>query len=62
MQLFFCTNDIERCIKDSRCKWIIPYSNTLERLPIPTISSVKIGTNLTYSKIEALENAGFQLP
>ena len=58
MQFFVCTNDIERCVKGSCCKWVIP----LERPPIPTIWPVKIGTNLTHSKIDALENVGFQLP
>ena len=62
MQFFFCSDDIERCVKDSRRKWIIPYSDTQERPPLPTISPVKIGTNLTRSGIVALENARFQLP
>ena len=62
MQFFFCSNDIERCTKDSRHKWIIPYFDTYERPPIPTIWLVKIGTNLTCSKIVALENTRFQLP
>ena len=62
MQFFFCSDDIERCIKGSRCKWIIPYSDTQERPPVPTVWPVKIGTNLTRSEIVALENAGFQLP
>ena len=62
MQFFFCSDDIERCVKDSRRKWIIPYSDTQERPPVPTIWPVKIGTNLTRSEIVALENAGFQLP
>ena len=61
MQFFFCSDDIKRCIKDSRHKWVIPYSDTLERLPISTIWAIKIGTNLT-CEIVALENAGFQLP
>ena len=54
MQFFFCFDDIERCVKSSRCKWIIPYSNTQERLVVPTIWPVKIGTNLTRSEIVAL--------
>ena len=62
MQFFFCTNDIERCVKDSHRKWVIHYFDTLKRPPIPTIWPVKIETNLTRSKIEALENARFQLP
>ena len=61
MQFFSCTDDIERCVKGLHCKWVIPYSNTLERPPIPIIWPVKIRTNLTRSEIEALENAGFQL-
>ena len=62
MQFIFCSDDIERCVKGSRHKWVIPYSDTLEKPPIPTIWSVKIGTNLTHTEIVALENAGFQLP
>ena len=62
MRFFFCADNIERCVKGSRRKWVIPYSNTLERPSIPTIWPVKIGTNLTRSKIKALENDGFQLP
>ena len=60
-QFFFCSDDIERCVKGSRHKWIIPYSDIQERPPVPTIWHVKIGTNLTCSEIVALENAGFQL-
>ena len=62
MQFFFCSDDIERCVKGSRRKWIIPYFDTQERPPVPTIWPIKIGTNLTHSEIVALENAGFQLP
>ena len=62
MQFFICADNIERCIKGSYCKSVIPYSDTLERPPIPTIWPIKIGTNLTRSEIVALENAGFQVP
>ena len=62
MQFFFCSDDIERCVKDSCRKWVIPYSDTLKRPLVPTIWSIKIGTNLTRSKIVALEDASFQLP
>ena len=61
-QFFFSSDDIERCVKGSCRKWVIPYSDTLERPLVPTIWPVKIGTNLTRSKIVALENVGFQLP
>ena len=59
MQFFFCSDDIERCVKSSRRKWVIPYSDTLKKPPIPIIWLVKIGTNLTHSEIVALENTGF---
>ena len=62
MQFLFSLDDIERCVKGSRYKWIIPYSDTLEKPPILTIWPVKIGTNLSDTEIVALENAGFQLP
>ena len=62
MQFFFCVDDIERCVKGSRRKWVIPYSATLERPLVPTVWPIKIGTNLNRSKIITLENAGFQLP
>ena len=53
MQIFFCSDDIEGCVKDSHRKWVIPYSDTLERPPVPTIWPIKIGTNLTRSEIVA---------
>ena len=59
---FFCADDIERCVKGHRRRWIEPFSDYEERPPIPSVWPVKIGTNLTRSEIEALENAGFQLP
>ena len=37
MQFFFCSSDIERCVKGSNRKWVILYSDTLERSPVPTI-------------------------
>ena len=37
MEFFFCSDDIERCVKDSRRKWVILYSDTLERPLVPTI-------------------------
>ena len=61
IQFFFCSNDIERYVKGSHCKQVIPYSNTLERPSIPITWLVEIGTNFTNSKMEALENVGFQL-
>jgi hypothetical protein len=52
---FFCADDIERCVKGHRRRWIEPFSD------YPSVWPVKIGTNLTRSEIEALENARFQL-
>ncbi len=62
MQFFFCPDDIERCVKGTRRKWVVPYSATHERPPIPDIWPVKFGTNLKRKEIQALEAAGFQLP
>ena len=55
MQFFFCNDDIERCVKGTRRKWVV------SKPTVPKIWPVKMGTNLTSSEILALENAGFQL-
>ena len=59
---FFCPDDIERCVKGSRRKWVDKFSADQERPPIPPVWPVKIGTNLTRPEIVKLKNAGFQLP
>ena len=56
MQFFFCNDDIERCVKGTKRKWVISVPE------IPTIWPVKRGTNLSKHEILALEAAGFQLP
>jgi hypothetical protein len=56
MQFFFYNNDIKRCVKGTRRKWI------QSRPDIPSIWPVKIGTNLSKKEILDLESAGFQLP
>jgi hypothetical protein len=61
-EFFFCPDDIERCVKGTRRKWIVPYSKGQDRPSIPEIWPVKIGTKLKRNEIEALEAAGFQLP
>ena len=58
----FCPDDIERCVKGPRRKWVMPFFANDQKPPIPPIWPVNIGTNLTRSEIFALENAGFQLP
>lgn len=59
---FFCCDDIERCVKGTRRKWVTHYSPTEPRPPVPDVWPVKLGTNLKRNEIRALEAAGFQLP
>jgi hypothetical protein len=56
MEFFFYNNDIERCVKGTKRKWIE------SRPDIPSIWPVKIGTNLSKKEILDFESAGFQLP
>ena len=56
MEFFFCNDDIERCVKGTKRKWV------QSRPDIPSIWPVKIGTNLSKKEILQLESAGFQLP
>ena len=56
MEFFFYNNNIERCVKGTKRKWV------QSRPDIPSIWLVKIGTNLSKKDILDLEIAGFQLP
>ena len=56
MQFFFCNDDISRCVKGSRRKWV------LSKPEVPDIWLVKVGTTLTPKEILDLQNAGFCLP
>jgi hypothetical protein len=56
MEFFFCIDDIERCGKGIRPKWV------QSRPDIPSIWPVKIGTNLSTKEILDLDSAGLQLP
>ena len=56
MQFFFCNNDIERCVKGTKRKWVVSMPE------IPAIWPVKRDTNLSKQEILALEAARFQLP
>jgi hypothetical protein len=56
MEFFFCNDDIERCVKGTKRKWV------QSRLDIPGIWLVKIGTNLSEKEILDFESTGFQLP
>jgi hypothetical protein len=53
---FFCNDDIERCVKGTKRRWVVSVPN------VPEVWPVKLGTNLTCKEILALENAGFRLP
>jgi hypothetical protein len=56
MQFFFCNDDIERCVKGTKRKWVV------SRPAVPEVWPVKLGTNLSCKEILSLENAGFRLP
>ena len=56
MQFFFYNDDIERCVKGTKRKWVISVPE------IPATWPVKRGTNLSKQEIMALEATGFQLP
>lgn len=56
MQFCFCNDDIERCVKGTRRRWV------KSRPDVPTIWPVKRGTRLTKREILDLEAAGFRLP
>jgi hypothetical protein len=45
----FCPNDIERCVKSPRQKWVMLFFANDQKPLIPRIWPVKIGTNLTHS-------------
>ena len=61
-KFFFCRDDIERCVKCSRHKWVDKFSLDQERPPISPMWPVKLGTNLTCLEILKFENVGFRLP
>jgi len=54
-QFFFCNDDIERCVKGTRRKWV------QHRPDVPDVWPVLIGTKLTLQEVLALEEGGFQL-
>jgi hypothetical protein len=55
MEFFFCNDDIERCVKGTKRRWV------KSRPDIPNVWPVKIGTNLSRKEILDLEHVGFQL-
>ena len=52
---WFCADDINRCVKGSKKKWVFDWPN------LPKVWPVKVGTNLTREEVFALEDAWFQL-
>jgi hypothetical protein len=56
MAFYFCNDDIERCVKGTKRKWV------KKKPDIPSVWPVKIGTDLSKKEILDLESAGFQLP
>jgi hypothetical protein len=61
-KFFFCSDDIDRCVKGTRRKWVAKHSADHEMPPIPEVWPVKLVTNLKPTEILALEAAGFQKP
>ncbi len=55
-EFFFCSDNIERCVKGRKMNWVVSVP------PIPEVWPVKLGTNLTCKEILSSENAGFRLP
>jgi hypothetical protein len=54
MQFFFYINDIERCVKGTKRRWV------KSKPDVPNVWPVKIGTNLSRKEILDLEHVGFQ--
>jgi hypothetical protein len=52
---WFCLDDIERCVKDSKYSWILDWPQ------VPDIWPVLSGTNLIREEMLLLQDAGFKL-
>ena len=52
---WFFADDINRCVKGSKKKWVFDWPN------LPKVWPVKVNTNLTREEVFALEDVGFQL-
>jgi hypothetical protein len=53
MQFFFYNDDIERCVKGTKGRWM------KSRPVVPNIWPVKIGTDVSRKEILDLEHVGF---
>jgi hypothetical protein len=54
MDFWFCPNDIERCVKGTKCSWIIDWPH------VPNVWPILSGTNLTLQETFLLQDAGFK--
>ena len=61
-KFFICPEDIERCVKGSRRKWVDKFYHDQVRPSIPPVWFVKLGTNIIHLEMLKLENIGFRLP
>lgn len=61
-KFFFCSDDIEHCVKGSCHKWVNKFFADQEKPPILLVWFVKFGTNLNHIEILKLENVCYQLP
>jgi hypothetical protein len=52
---WFCPDDIERCVKGSKCSWVLDWPQ------VPHVWPVLSGTNLTRQETLLLQDAGFKL-
>jgi hypothetical protein len=52
---WFCPNDIERCVKGSKCSWVLDWPQ------VPDVWPILSGTNLTHEETLLLQDVGFKL-
>ena len=55
MQFFFCNDNIEKCMKRTKQKWVVSRPVVLEVWPI------KMGTKYSFKEILVFKNVDFQL-
>jgi hypothetical protein len=55
MDFWFCPDDIERCVKGTKCSWILDWPQ------VPHVWPVLSGTNLTRQETLLLQDVGFKL-
>jgi hypothetical protein len=55
MDFWFCSDDIERCVKGTKRSWVLDWPQ------VPDVWPVLSGTNLTRQETLLLQDAGFKL-